>query len=140
VSVECNACAGRWPARALWIADRDATQAYLHEDQFFPGWTVVVLRRHVTELYGLAAAERALVMDEVSDTAAALARAFGAVKMNYALLGNVLPHMHWHLIPRRADDPAPLLPVWGVAHAPREPGDAERAELIARIRAALAAG
>ncbi len=139
-AADCAACAGRWPAPAHWIADRAATRAYLHEDQFFPGWTVVVLKRHATELYALPSAERVRVMDEVSETAAAVARACGAVKMNYALLGNVLPHMHWHLIPRRADDPAPRDPVWAVPHAPRAPGATERDDLVTRIRAALAAG
>ena len=66
-----------------------------------------VLRRHATELYELATDERARVMEEVSAVARALQRAFGARKVNYALFGNVLPHMHWHLIPRLGSDPAP---------------------------------
>jgi diadenosine tetraphosphate (Ap4A) HIT family hydrolase len=38
--------------------------------------------------------------------------------MNYELLGNQLPHIHWHVIPRLAIDPAPLKPVWQVQHEP----------------------
>ena len=52
--------------------------------------------------------ERARLMDEVSDVARALKLAFDARKVNYALFGNLVPHMHWHLIPRLATDPAPL--------------------------------
>jgi diadenosine tetraphosphate (Ap4A) HIT family hydrolase len=38
--------------------------------------------------------------------------------MNYELLGNQVPHIHWHVIPRLANDPAPLKPVWLVQHEP----------------------
>ena len=78
---------------------------FLHEDQFFPGYVLLVLRRHVTELYDLPAPERATLMEEVSRVAQALARVFRPVKMNYELLGNLVPHIHWHLVPRLATDP-----------------------------------
>ncbi|MBI3635026.1 MAG: HIT family protein [Candidatus Rokubacteria bacterium] len=134
---DCRACAGRWPERDFWIADLGASQAYLHDDQFFPGWTVVVLKRHASELFQLERGERAQLMEEVSATAAAVASVFGAVKMNYALLGNQLPHIHWHLIPRLAADPAPKEPVWTVPLVARRPDDGERTAAIARIRGAL---
>ncbi len=133
---DCRACAGRWPDPGFLIADLGLTRAFLHDDQFFPGWTVVVLDRHATELYTLERAERAQVMDDVAAAAEAVARAFAAVKVNYALLGNQLPHMHWHVIPRLADDPIPKDVVWALGHSPRPPADDERAAAIARIRAA----
>jgi diadenosine tetraphosphate (Ap4A) HIT family hydrolase len=133
----CIACAGTWPLAAYRIADCGLSTAYLHDDQFFPGWTVLVLNRHATELFDLAAAERARLMDEVARVAQALAREFRAVKVNYALLGNQLPHIHWHLIPRTVRDPAPREAVWAVAHVPTAPG-AETAARIAAIRARLA--
>ena len=90
--------------------------AYLHEDQFFPGWTVLVFKRHATELFHLAPTERIQLMEEVSRLAKVLTEAFEAKKMNYGLLGNQTPHIHWHLIPRLASDPAPLEPVWRIPH------------------------
>jgi diadenosine tetraphosphate (Ap4A) HIT family hydrolase len=117
--------------------DCGVSTAYLHDDQFFPGWTLLVLNRHATELFELRPAERATLMDEVSRVAQALAGEFEAVKVNYALLGNQLPHIHWHLIPRRADDPAPRETVWAVAHVPVTPG-AQAADRIAAMRARLA--
>jgi diadenosine tetraphosphate (Ap4A) HIT family hydrolase len=119
------------------IAELGTSVAYLGNDQFFPGWTVLVLKRHATELWQLAPTERATLMDEVTRVAQALAVTFDAVKMNYELLGNQVPHIHWHLIPRRADDPAPLSPAWAIEHTPRRLGAAETAERIARIRAQL---
>ncbi len=69
----CRACRGEWPATEAFIADCGPTRAYLHEDQFFAGWTVLVLTRHVTELYELDRQERGALMDAVSEVARALA-------------------------------------------------------------------
>jgi len=133
----CSACGGRWPDPADRISELREGVLYLHTDQFFPGWSVLVLRRHATELYDLERAERARVMDEVSDVARALKLAFDARKVNYALFGNVVPHMHWHLIPRLASDPAPRDPVFAVPHEPVHPSRIERADRISRIRSRL---
>jgi diadenosine tetraphosphate (Ap4A) HIT family hydrolase len=94
------------------------SKIYLHDDQFFPGWTVVVFQRHATELFQLAPTERFQLMEEVNRVAKTLAETYQAKKMNYELLGNQLPHIHWHIIPRLANDPAPLEPVWRVPHRP----------------------
>jgi diadenosine tetraphosphate (Ap4A) HIT family hydrolase len=133
----CPACAGQWPARTHRIAEGASTVAYLHDDQFFPGWTLLVLKRHATELWQLEPAERATLIEDVARVARAVGTAFGAVKVNYELLGNMIAHIHWHLIPRRADDPAPRAPVWTVAHEPRRLDAAATAERIALIRAHL---
>jgi diadenosine tetraphosphate (Ap4A) HIT family hydrolase len=77
------------------------------------------------------------LMEAVSRVARALAEAYDAVKLNYELLGNLLPHIHWHLIPRRADDPIPRQPVWTLPHAPRALEPAERRARIEAIRARL---
>lgn len=133
----CRACRGEWPPAAAFIADRGPASAYLHDDQYFPGWTVLVLKHHVTELYDLDSHERHALMDAVSEVARALADAYGAVKLNYALLGNLLPHIHWHLIPRMADDPIPREPVWAHPHAPRALSPAEQRTRIESIRRQL---
>lgn len=130
----CTACGGHWPDPVDRIAELRESILYLHTDQFFPGWSVLVLRRHATELFELGPAERARLMDEVSDVAQALKLAFDARKVNYALFGNVVPHVHWHLIPRLVTDPAPSEPVFAVSHEPVRLRRSERADRIARIR------
>ena len=135
----CPACTGQWPADGQRIADCGTSIAYLHDDQFFPGWTFLVLKRHATELWQLDPAERAQLTEEITRVASAVATAFGAVKMNYELLGNQIAHIHWHLIPRPAADPAPRQPVWTVAHEPRRLPAGEFAARIALIRAHLGA-
>ena len=112
----CKACNGSWPEDDRFIADLGLSKAYLHDDQFFPGWTVIVFKRHATELFQLAPTERIQLMEEVSRLAKVLAEVFDAQKINYELLGNQLPHIHWHVIPRLKNDPARLEPVWRVPH------------------------
>lgn len=114
----CKACLGSWPKENHFIADLGLSNAYLHDDQFFPGWTVVVLKHHATELFHLAPTERVQLMEEVNLVAKTLSEVYEAKKINYELLGNQLPHIHWHVIPRLASDLAPLEPVWRVQHEP----------------------
>ena len=133
----CRACRSDWPPADTFIAECGPAKAYLHEDQFFPGWTLVILKRHATELYELDHDERVALMEAVTDMSRALAAVYEATKMNYELLGNLLPHIHWHLIPRRADDPIPRQPVWALPHEPRSLRAAERRARIEAIRAHL---
>ncbi|MBX3236643.1 MAG: HIT family protein [Nitrospiraceae bacterium] len=135
VTPDCKACLGTWPFADRFITECGITHAYLHDDQFFPGWTVLVLQRHATELFHLTSAERARLIEDVSAMAGVLSDIFQAAKINYELLGNQLPHIHWHLIPRLHRDPAPLEPVWRVAHAPLAMEPNAQAALIERLRA-----
>ena len=133
----CRVCSGAWPAAEHFIADLGLSAAYLHEDQFFCGWTVVVFKRHARELFELAPTERIQLMEEVSRLAKVLFETFEANKINYAQLGNQIPHIHWHVIPRLPNDPAPLEPVWSVAHDRLVLLPDQGQALIARIRTAL---
>lgn len=132
--VMCARVAGEGP---LFVADLPATRVYFNEDQFFPGWVFVVLKRHAVELYELDASERAAQIEDVNRVARALAHVYRPVKMNYELLGNQVPHIHWHLVPRLEGDPEPQGPVWRVAHEPKTLPADEVARRIAQIRAAL---
>jgi diadenosine tetraphosphate (Ap4A) HIT family hydrolase len=135
---DCKICLGQWPRPDHEIADLGLLAAYLHEDQFFPGWTVLIFKGHVTEIFHLHRAERHDVMDRITEVSQALANIFHPVKINYALLGNQLPHMHWHLVPRLTDDPAPRDAVWGVQHQPKRLTGEELSMRLSQIRGALA--
>ena len=122
---------------SLHIADLETSRVFLHEDQFFPGYVLLVLRRHATELYELSAAERRTLIEELSRVAEALSRVFRPVKMNYELLGNQVPHIHWHLVPRLTTDPEPHAPIWRVAHDPAPLAPMAARERVDAIRHAL---
>jgi diadenosine tetraphosphate (Ap4A) HIT family hydrolase len=133
----CKVCAGEWPSKDHKIAELGLTVAYLSDDQFFLGWTVLVLKRHATELFDLTRDERTQLIEEVTEIARTLAVVFDAVKVNYELLGNKVPHLHWHIIPRLANDPAPLEPAWRVKHQPKRLSSDELQARISSIRTHL---
>ncbi len=93
------------------VADLAVSQLWLAANQSVPGYCVLVHRRHVREPYDLPRDERAAFFEDMSMAGAALERAFGAVKMNFELLGNAVPHLHCHIKPRYYDDPAPGKPI-----------------------------
>jgi len=61
--------------------------------------------RHVVGLETLSRDEFTAFMAEARQAARAIAGAFRPDLMNYASLGNVMPHLHWHLVPRYRTDP-----------------------------------
>jgi diadenosine tetraphosphate (Ap4A) HIT family hydrolase len=99
--------------------------------QYSSGYCVLVARRHATELHQLADDQRRAYLDEMTLLAHAIETCFRPRKMNCELLGNQVPHLHWHLFPRRADDPDTLKPAWLAL---------ERAEHDATERARLQTG
>jgi diadenosine tetraphosphate (Ap4A) HIT family hydrolase len=80
--------------------------------QFYRGYCVLVARIHATELSRLSESERRAYLDEMCLLARAIEESFRPHKLNYELLGNQVPHLHWHLFTRSADDPEALKPVW----------------------------
>ena len=102
----------------------------------YPGLCRVVLNRHVREMTDLAGEERSRLMGVVFATESALRGLFQPDKMNLASFGNQVPHLHWHVIPRTADDPHFPEPSWGPAR--RAPGAAGTGVSDAAIAAKLA--
>jgi diadenosine tetraphosphate (Ap4A) HIT family hydrolase len=80
--------------------------------QFYHGYCILIARRHATELSQLADAERRYFLDEMCLLARAIEEGFRPHKLNYELLGNQVPHLHWHLFPRYSQDSDALKPVW----------------------------
>jgi diadenosine tetraphosphate (Ap4A) HIT family hydrolase len=112
----------------------------LVDDADYPGFCRVVLERHVREMTDLAPAERIRLMDAVFATEAVLRDLVLPRKINLASLGNAVPHLHWHVVPRHVDDRHFPKPIWAEAartHAPRRiPPDHGR--LAAALRHRLA--
>jgi len=77
----------------------------LGDNQHFYGYTLFLYKNHdKTELFQLEKAEKTKFLEEMSIVAQAAAKAFGAEKMNYELLGMGDAHLHWHLFPRKSGD------------------------------------
>ncbi|MGH7333906.1 MAG: HIT family protein [Candidatus Rokuibacteriota bacterium] len=114
-----------------------ASIAILANDQFYPGYSLVIAKTHATELYQLSEHESTQYFQDMLRVAKAVAAAFTPNKMNYELLGNTVGHLHWHLFPRYAWDPNPARPTWEHAHPPKSPSASEYAATIAAIRRGL---
>jgi len=79
----------------------------------YPGFLRVILNAHVKEMTDLAVADQQALMRVVFAAETALREVMAPAKVNLASLGNVVPHLHWHVIPRFTDDPHFPNPVWG---------------------------
>jgi len=112
--IGCEMCrAGRPDADryGIRIYEGKYSDAYLQRADVQRGYTLVIWRgRHVTEPTELDDAEAAGYWAEVLAVARALITMYQPLKMNYETLGNSLPHLHTHLLPRYADDPRPGQP------------------------------
>jgi diadenosine tetraphosphate (Ap4A) HIT family hydrolase len=93
-------------------------------DPDYPGFCRVILDRHVREMTDLAADERARLMRVVFEVEAALRELLAPEKVNLASLGNAVPHLHWHVIPRFRDDRHFPAPVWAAPARAGAPGRA----------------
>lgn len=100
--------------------------ALLGPSQYYTGYCILVARTHACELSQLLEVERHAYLEEMCLLARAIEMAFTPRKLNYELLGNQVPHLHWHVFPRSLNDDDPLRPVWFALDA------AERDEVEAR--------
>ena len=131
------------PDNPYLVAELETGYAALADNQHIPGYTIFISKTCVPELHDLAPNVRSRFLDEMSQVAEAVFRAFAPRKLNYELLGNSVSHLHWHLFPRYADDPNPQWPVWNneaflQASRRTEIDPARLAELCERVQRALA--
>jgi diadenosine tetraphosphate (Ap4A) HIT family hydrolase len=113
----CNADGGL----VLWRDD--FCRVVLVADEDYPGFCRVILTRHVSEMTTLDREGRDRLMNVVFATESVLRESMSPHKINLASLGNMVPHIHWHVIPRFSDDRHFPDSVWA---APRR-ADAGRA-------------
>lgn len=121
----------------LQVAELEHCYVLLNRDQFFPGYCFVFTKVHVTELFHLDVAMRGAIIEEVNRVAAVLCNVYRPTKINYELLGNMVPHMHWHLVPRFDSDPLWPKPIWSEPHDEVHLSADEYAAAIAKISSAL---
>jgi diadenosine tetraphosphate (Ap4A) HIT family hydrolase len=119
----------------LWKDDRCRIVWACQPDH--PGLCRVIWHSHVREMTDLQPAERERLMRVVFATEQALISLLAADKINLASFGNLVPHVHWHVIPRFRDDPHFPNPVWG--ERLRQDARAVPADFAPRMREALAA-
>lgn len=87
-------------------------------DPDYAGFCRVVWTEHVAEMTDLPAADSHHLLQVVMATEAALRALMNPDKINLASFGNMVPHLHWHVIPRFADDRHFPESVWGREQRP----------------------
>jgi diadenosine tetraphosphate (Ap4A) HIT family hydrolase len=109
-------------AYGIRIHTTASTDAVLQRAAIQPGYTLVIWRgRHLVEPFELTETEAASYWRAVLTVAKALAAFYRPLKMNYQTLGNTVPHLHTHLLPRFVEDPAPGRPFPLLAQDGSEP-------------------
>ncbi len=133
---DCELCAsdgGQLVMANEWL------RVVLIDDADFPGFTRVIWNDHVRELTDLEESPRKRLMHTVFAVESALREVLRPDKMNVASLGNVTPHVHWHVIPRYADDSRFPLPIWGPTQRSTSPDVlAARRKQVGALRARIA--
>ena len=110
----------------------------LIDDIQYPGFCRVVWNRHVKEMTDLTVPDRTLFMQAVWQVEAAVREIMRPDKMNLACLGNMTPHLHWHVIPRYSNDAHFPGPIWAqVRRTADESALAARAALLPALRSSV---
>jgi diadenosine tetraphosphate (Ap4A) HIT family hydrolase len=96
------------------VCRNDLLRVVLVDDADLPGFVRVIVNGHAKEVTDLDRRAREELWHTVLAVEEVQREIFRPLKMNLASLGNAVPHVHWHLVPRFADDPFYPQPIWGV--------------------------
>lgn len=100
-----------------------------------PAFCRVIWQAHVAEMTDLSATERHELMEMVYRVEQAMREVLQPTKINLASLGNVVPHLHWHVIARFQEDAHFPAPIW--ANAQREARFALPMDWVQQVQAIL---
>jgi diadenosine tetraphosphate (Ap4A) HIT family hydrolase len=139
----CGICAlverCRADAFADFVAELPHSFVILGDAQFYRGYCVVVAKRHVDEIHLMPPEEARALFEETVAVGRAIALATSPLKLNYECLGNLEPHVHWHVFPRFEADAMRAAPVWMRPEAERKASleDSDRRALIQTLASEL---
>ena len=149
MSHECPFCRAIADPKQSWgeslVWEFPHSFAILGPWQYYTGYCLLVSREHASELSQLGT-RRTAFLEEMAKLAEAIETCFQPHKLNYELLGNQVPHLHWHLFPRSLEDPDRLRAVWfaleKAATDPKEKerlqtGAVSRSEAVSKLKARL---
>ncbi|MEA5084921.1 MAG: HIT family protein [Lachnospiraceae bacterium] len=109
--MNCYYCNDREKLNSLMIpiCELRTSKAYLFRDQKYRGKCIVVFNEHKTELFQLTPTQQCDFIQDVADVADAINKLFYPNKINYAIYGDVVSHLHVHVTPKYIDGPQ-----WGM--------------------------
>ena len=113
MNMDCPICAAQ--NEEILLQTPNLRVIAVHNEANAPAFCRVIWQHHVAEMTDLQPAERAELMDVVYKVEAAMRQVLQPEKINLASLGNVVPHLHWHVIARFQDDACFPAPIWAAA-------------------------
>jgi diadenosine tetraphosphate (Ap4A) HIT family hydrolase len=108
-------------------------------DTLYPGFVRLILNPHYKEMSDLSSEDAASVFTTVLTIEKLVRQIFNPDKINLASLGNVVPHLHWHIIPRFYNDAHYPNPIWGLTTNPKYVPSQELFDLESKLSDQLAA-
>lgn len=117
----------------LWQGEN--CRIILVADIDYPGFCRVIWNEHIKEMTDLAPTQRCELMNIVFAAESAVREIMQPDKINLASLGNMTPHLHWHIIPRYTDDKHFPNPIW--ATATRNTRTSKMSNIQARLSASI---
>ena len=97
------------------VWSNDQLRVILANEPEYPGFCRVIWNEHLAEMTDLAIEQRSLMMRTVMKVEQAMIDVMHPDKVNLAALGNMVPHLHWHVIPRYQPDITFPGSVWSVS-------------------------
>jgi diadenosine tetraphosphate (Ap4A) HIT family hydrolase len=122
---------------SLLVERLETSNLRLIRNQYVPGYCCLIFREHACELHELSAEKQTALIRDLARAGAAIAQLFKPDKMNYQLLGNLVPHIHWHIVPRYLGDPAPGRPIDAATSGPHWLTPEEYQRIVSELRHAL---
>jgi len=111
-ATDCGLCEAPG-GELVWTGE--LARVVLVDDAAYPGFTRVIFQRHVKEMTDLPAADRTELMNLVWLVESVQRAVLSPDKINLAALGNMVAHVHWHVIPRWRDDACFPDAIWAPA-------------------------
>ncbi len=109
LQTECELCNS---AGGEVLCEGEQFRVVLIDDANYPGFCRLIWREHQPEVTDLHELDRMLMMDVLWQIETVVRTVMQPTKINLASLGNMVPHLHWHIIPRYADDAHFPAPIW----------------------------
>ena len=130
---DCELCAAK---NEDVLVNTPKFRVILVDDANYPGFCRVIWNAHVKEMTDLAIVDRSALMQAVCKVEQAIRDVMQPHKINLASLGNMVPHLHWHVIPRYQDDAHYPNPVWAATDSVSAEVETKRA-LLPELREVL---
>ena len=100
------------------VEELTSGRVHLQNDAEYRGYCILIFRRHAVELYELSEQERTDWIEDIARVEKAIAEVCAPAKLNVSMLGNQVPHLHVHIMPRYEGDAE-----WGHPPAFRSPNE-----------------